>query len=197
MQAPTKGQLLLWTLGLCLVLSWLLGWYSSNDHLLQQRLSELQGHLSLIALAATLAARPLNSWLPGVLTQRRSLGLLAFFAALLHTWSAIVHIFGGTLEGVFFLTPDMQIGVALGLGALLLMVPLALTSNDLALKRLGRVWVFLHRAVYGVVALALLHTLSTGVHYFYVAQTPLTVLCTLLLVAITFWIWQARHRSKT
>jgi DMSO/TMAO reductase YedYZ heme-binding membrane subunit len=121
---------------------------------------------------------------------------MAFFAALLHTWSAVVHIFGGTLEGVFFLTPDMQIGVALGLGALLLMVPLALTSNNFALKRLGRVWGFLHRAVYGVVVLALLHTLSTGVHYLYVAQTPLTILCTLMLGAVTFWIWQARDRSK-
>jgi len=45
----------------------------------------------------------------------------------------------------------------MGFSAFVLLVPLALTSNDFMLRKLGRRWSVLHRLIYLIAILALLH----------------------------------------
>lgn len=49
--------------------------------------------------------------------------------------------------------------ITLGMAALALMLPLALTSTNAMMRRLGAQWRRLHRAVYGIGVLAILHFL--------------------------------------
>ncbi len=91
---------------------------------------------------------------------RRQWGLFVFFYASLHL--------------VIYLAFDLGIGLPIDLGALredalerpfillgfaafVLLVPLAATSNQGAMRRLGRAWKPLHRLSYAVAVLALVH----------------------------------------
>jgi DMSO/TMAO reductase YedYZ heme-binding membrane subunit len=189
------GRRLAWGLVAVFALALAANWVYPDDHLIQQRVSEVQGHLALVCLGLTLAARPLERRIPGLLRERRTLGLLAFAFSVMHTWSTIVHVLGGSLDGMFFLPLDMQLGVMLGVVALMVMVPLALTSNDLAVRLMKGAWKGLHLSVFFVAALAVLHTLGTGVHYVLVARTPLTISATLVLLGCVLWVWRLRQSN--
>ena len=117
------------------------------------------GQWALRFLLLTLAATPLrrlSGW-SALLRHRRLLGLTAASYALLHLltyavldqgllWSQIV---GDILKRPF---------ITAGMAAFVLLLPLAATSFDAAIRRLGaRRWQALHRLVYVASALALLH----------------------------------------
>jgi len=160
------GTRLIWSmLSVLLGLTWVGlvladGWYAS-DHLWGQRVSELQGHAALLGLGLILVSR----WIPPLRSERRWLGLLTFGFAVVHTVSSVEHDLGGRWEGLLYISPTLQVGVGLGLLALGLMLPLALTSFDRAVRTLGPWWQRLHRLVWPAAGLAVLHTLLTGVHY--------------------------------
>lgn len=175
------GTFLRLLLGL-LVLTWAAGWMNEEDHLWHQQLSEIQGHFSLAGLGILFTAGRLEKWIPGLLARRRWLGLLTFGFALLHSWEILVHDFGGSLEGIFFLPDFMQSGALLGVFSLTVMVPLALTSNDWSMGVLGRRWKQLHQYVHLATFFALLHTLATGVHYPLLSLAPSNFVCALLLI---------------
>lgn len=189
------GQWLAWGLVAVFFLCFIGGYVGASDHLIQQRACEIEGHLALLCLGLTLVARPLDRRIPGLLSQRRVLGLLAFAFSIQHTWNTIVHVLGGTLDGMFFLPLDMQMGVTLGVFSLLVMVPLALTSNNLSVRLLKKTWKSLHLGVFYAAALAVLHTLGTGVHYLVVAQAPLQIACTCLLLGGVLWVWNVREEK--
>lgn len=116
------------------------------------------GTWALVLLCATLALSPLrrlSGW-SGVLRLRRWLGLACFSYVLLHflTWFWLDQ---------WFSVPDMirdvlrRPFIAAGMAALLLLIPLALTSSDAMVRRLGRRWAKLHRLVWPALALALAH----------------------------------------
>lgn len=116
------------------------------------------GLLALVLLVASLCATPLKllfSW-TWPLRVRRTLGLLAFFTALLHFLIyALDHGFdlGSVLDDV-----GKRSFILNGFLALLLLVPLALTSSKRAVARLGfPAWQRLHRLVYAVAVLASVH----------------------------------------
>jgi methionine sulfoxide reductase heme-binding subunit len=178
------GKWLVWGLIAIFVLCFVGGYVSASDHLIQQRACEIEGHLALLCLGLTLVARPLDGRIPGLLSQRRALGLLAFAFTIQHTWNTIVHVLGGTLDGMFFLPIDM-----------LIMVPLALTSNNLSVRLLKKTWKSLHLGVFYAAVLAVLHTVGTGVHYLVVAQAPLQIACTCLLIGGVLWVWNAREEK--
>lgn len=116
------------------------------------------GTWALAMLCITLAVTPLRrlfgwSWL---MRLRRMLGLFAFFYACLHLlayawldqwfdWNAIVD---DVLERPF---------VTVGVVAFVLLIPLAATSTNAMMRRLGRRWQELHRLVYAIAVLAVLH----------------------------------------
>lgn len=189
------GQWLVWGLIAVFILCFIGGYIGASDHLIQQRLCEIEGHLALLCLGLALVARPLDSRISGLLSQRRALGLLAFAFSIQHTWNTIVHVLGGTLDGMFFLPRDMQMGVTLGIFSLLIMVPLALTSNNLSVRLLKKIWKSLHLGIFYAAALAVLHTIGTGVHYLVVAQAPLQIASTCLLVGGVLWVWNVREQK--
>ena len=117
------------------------------------------GEMTLRCLLLTLAVTPLRE-LSGVATLvrlRRTLGLLSFSWALLHllcyAWLDM-----GLEMGDIFKDIAKRPFILVGSLALLLMLPLAATSFNAAIRRLGAArWKMLHRAVYGVALLAILH----------------------------------------
>ena len=117
------------------------------------------GTWTLVALLATLAVTPLR-WMTGwawLVRLRRMLGLYAFFYGTLHVM-AYVWI------DHFFNWPEIAADIAkrpyltFGFVAYVLMVPLAVTSTNTMVRRLGgRNWQRLHRVVYLVGVLGVLH----------------------------------------
>ena len=89
--------------------------------------------------------------------MRRMLGLFVFFYALVH-FSAYVWLDqSGQWEDIALDIPKRPF-ILIGLLALLLLVPLALTSFNAAIRWMGAArWRSLHRAVYLVAILAILH----------------------------------------
>jgi DMSO/TMAO reductase YedYZ heme-binding membrane subunit len=165
--------------------------YEAGSHLLGQRQSEYHGNASLALLLLALAARPLARVWPWPLRHRRALGVLAFGFAAAHTGYAFEHTLGGSLETLAFLTPARQAALWLGIGSLALLLPLFLTSNDLAVRRLGRRWTPLHRLAAPALVLAVVHTAWMGVHY---GLQPVTFASAALL-APTAALLAARFRK--
>ncbi|NIF68910.1 protein-methionine-sulfoxide reductase heme-binding subunit MsrQ [Burkholderia sp. Ap-962] len=116
------------------------------------------GLWTLVILCVTLAVTPLRR-LTGVnalLRLRRMIGLFAFFYALLHFttyfWFDKWFDLPAILKDVFK-RPFITVGFA----AFLLLIPLALSSPRAAARRLGRHWQRLHRLIYAIAVLAILH----------------------------------------
>lgn len=117
------------------------------------------GLLALVLLVASLAATPLRLVLGWTtpMRLRKTLGLLAFFYACAH-----FALYIALDRGLDFAALAEDLGkrpfVLVGAGALLLLVPLALTSTKGMMRRLGgKRWQRLHRLVYVAVVLALVH----------------------------------------
>ena len=136
-------------------------WLAAQDRLGANPIESLtrsSGDWTLYFVALTLAITPLRRlsgqhWLQAM---RRMLGLFAFFYACLHftTFIWFDHFFDlAEIGRDVWKRPFITIGFA----ALLLLIPLAVTSTDAMQRRLGRRWSQLHRLVYGVALLALLH----------------------------------------
>ncbi|TSA85829.1 sulfoxide reductase heme-binding subunit YedZ [Deinococcus detaillensis] len=128
-----------------------------------QRLQLQTGVLSLALLILSLAATPLRlvtgwTWPARV---RKALGLLAFLYATLHVLVYLVD--KGLLNGDFGLATVVDDVVkrpfiTVGFTAWLLLIPLALTSFKGSVKKLGFArWTTLHKLVYFVVALGVVH----------------------------------------
>jgi methionine sulfoxide reductase heme-binding subunit len=117
------------------------------------------GMLTLVFLLISLAVSPLRritgaNWL---IKLRRMLGLFAFFYGSLHllTYVAFDRFFHLTTIPADILKRPF---IAVGITALFLMLPLAVTSTDAMVKRLGgKYWALLHRLVYVAGVLGVLH----------------------------------------
>ena len=109
-------------------------------------------------LLITLAVTPLRrltgkSWL---LRFRRMLGLFAFFYVLMHflTYAGLDQRFD---LSVIFEDIAERPFITVGFTAFLLLIPLAATSTNAMMKRLGRRWQKLHRLVYVIAILGVVH----------------------------------------
>jgi len=117
------------------------------------------GDWTLRFLCITLAVTPLRVWTgqPALARFRRMLGLFAFFYVVLHFLSYAWLDMGLDLATIAKDIPKRPFALV-GFLAMLLMVPLAATSFNRAIKALGAArWQALHRLVYVVVLLGLLH----------------------------------------
>lgn len=117
------------------------------------------GDWTLRLLCLTLAVTPLRQWLgqPPLARFRRMLGLFAFFYAVLHFLAYAWLDMGFDLQTIVRDIPKRPFALV-GFLALLGLVPLAATSFNRAIKALGSArWQRLHRGVYAIVLLALLH----------------------------------------
>lgn len=157
------------------------------------------GEWTLRMLLATLAITPLRritgwNWLA---KHRRTLGLYAFAYGVLHltVWAIIdVQLIIDDLVGWDVVKTDLlkRPFITIGMLALLLMLPLALTSTKGMIKRLGKAWAKLHRLVYVAAILGLVH--------FFMAvkldwREPLVY--ALILAALLGWrLVEARRRAN-
>jgi len=87
---------------------------------------------------------------------RRMLGLFAFFYATVHVFAYIFLLFGAQWAELLKEVTKRPY-IIVGAIAFLLLIPLAVTSTRGWQRRLGRKWVKLHKLVYAVGVLALLH----------------------------------------
>ncbi len=117
------------------------------------------GEWALRWLWLTLAVTPLRELasLPALLRLRRTLGVTTFIYALLH-FLAYAWLDKGLLIDEIVKDVFKRNFILVGMLALILMTPLALTSFNRAIKALGgRRWQMLHKLVYLIALLGLLH----------------------------------------
>jgi len=111
-------------------------------------------NLVLITLLVS-PVRQLTGW-SNLLRLRRMLGLFAFFYALVH-----LTMYVGPFQGFSWHAIAQDIAkrpyITIGFAALLMLVPLAITSTQKMMRRLGRRWQQLHRLIYLVAPLGVLH----------------------------------------
>jgi len=116
------------------------------------------GTWTLVFLCLSLAmtpARMLTGW-TGFIHLRRMLGLFCFFYAAVHflIWLWLDHNF--SLAAMWQDVLERPY-ITFGFLAFVLLIPLALSSNRWAQRKLGRRWSHLHRMVYAIAILAILH----------------------------------------
>ena len=146
---------------LCLFpLAWLL-WGAFNDTLganpaetLTRETGEWTLRFLLITLLVT-PARKILGW-PWLIKLRRMLGLFVFFYALMHL---LTYVWFDQFFDVNEIIKDVikRPFIALGFTAFLLLIPLALTSTNKMIRRLKKNWVKLHKLIYLIAVLGLLH----------------------------------------
>ena len=116
------------------------------------------GKTALNLLLLTLLVSPVRelAGFPQLLRLRRMLGLFAFFYVVVHFTIYLVldlELNFRTLGADIAKRPYITIGFT----ALLLLIPLAVTSTNRMQRRLGRRWLSLHRLVYVIAILAVWH----------------------------------------
>ena len=154
------------------------------------------GTWALRFLLLTLAVTPLRQ-LSGqavLMRFRRMLGLYAFAYATLHFTAYLVLDLGGYWAQVFEEIAKRPY-ITVGFAAWLLLLPLAVTSTQGWMRRLGRLWARLHTLVYPIAALAVLH-------FWWIVKSdirePLLYATTLaFLLGWRAWKWHARRRAAT
>ena len=131
-------------------------WLGANP---AEFITRTTGDWTLRFLLFTLAVTPLRKitgW-NRLLKFRRMLGLFAFFYGVVHFASFIAfdHVF---LVGEILRDIAKRPFITVGFVALVLMIPLAVTSTNAMVRRLGAErWLALHRLVYVIAPLGVLH----------------------------------------
>jgi len=132
------------------------------------------GHAALFCLLLALVARPISRLWGFPLRYRRALGLGAFILSGAHMAHMAEHSWGWNWDAIFFMLPQHQGAIALGLAALILLIPAAVTSFDRAQQQLGKVWRLLHLLSLPALILAVGHTVLIGSHYLGAMQMTLS-----------------------
>lgn len=120
---------------------------------IEELLHEL-GRWGLKFLLLTLTITPLRRWKQWnwLLRFRRMLGLFAFFYIVLHFLTYAVLDQGLDIAAIVEDIIERPY-ITLGMTGLVLLIPLALTSNRAMMRRLGKRWQKLHRLIY-IIAIA-------------------------------------------
>lgn len=142
-------------------------------------ITDRTGYTALVLLVLSLACTPVMvvTGFRKLVQARKWLGLQGFFYAALHLLTFIGLDYAFSLDDIFGDALLTKRYVIVGFTAFLLLTPLALTSTKGWMKRLGRNWKRLHRLVYLIVPLAVLH-------YVWVEKIPLEPLIYAGVVAL-------------
>lgn len=157
-----------------------------------EKLTHQTGLWGLYFLLITLSITPLKKFtgLTWPVSLRRMLGLFAFFYACLHLtvyfWLDQSFVWQAILEDIF-----KRPYITLGLAAWLLLLPLALTSNQFSMRVLKKNWKRLHRLVY-------IASLLVVVHFIWLVKADyaeplmyLAILISLLLMRTRLFRWSS------
>jgi sulfoxide reductase heme-binding subunit YedZ len=150
------------------------------------------GLWGLRLLLLTLCVRPVAVVLrqPRLMRLRRMAGLFAFTYLLLHFLTWLVLDRGLDWSGIVVDIAKRPF-VTVGFAALVLLLPLAVTSTDKWMRRLGSRWHSLHRMVYVATALGALHFL-----WLVKADWREPALYIAIYLALMFWRWRKRSRRN-
>lgn len=160
-----------------------------------ETITRASGDWTLYFLCLTLAITPLRrlsgqTWL---LRLRRMLGLFVGFYAYLHfmTFIWFDHFFD---LAEMWKDVSKRPFIAVGFAAFVLLIPLIVTSTNAMQRRLGRHWAQLHRLVYVIAVLAILHFwwMRAGKHNFAEPMLMGTILALLLGFRLVLR-WRAAH----
>jgi len=152
---------------LCSVPAWVLVWRFFTDNLGANPVEFLQhstGDWTVYFLLLTLSITPIqkkfrpnwNKFLFPMHLVRRVLGLSAFMYALLHLASYFVFDMSLSIEDTLLDIIERPF-ILIGVLSLLLLIPLAITSTQAWQKRLKQNWQRLHKSIYLLTFLGILH----------------------------------------
>lgn len=123
-----------------------------------KKLVDQTGLWAIQCLWLSLAMTPLKNWTGSSqwIQYRRMIGLFAFFYVLLHFLSYVFLLFGAQWA---FIGQELtkRPYIIVGFTAFVLLIPLAITSTAGWQRRLKRRWLTLHKLVYIIAVLALIH----------------------------------------
>lgn len=123
-----------------------------------KKLVDQTGLWAIQCLWLSLAMTPLKNWTGSSqwIQYRRMTGLFAFFYVLLHFLSYVFLLFGAQWA---FIGQELtkRPYIIVGFTAFVLLIPLAITSTAGWQRRLKRRWLTLHKLVYIIAVLALIH----------------------------------------
>ncbi|HRH92385.1 MAG TPA: protein-methionine-sulfoxide reductase heme-binding subunit MsrQ [Agitococcus sp.] len=123
-----------------------------------KKLVDQTGLWAIQCLWLSLAMTPLKNWTGSSqwIQYRRMTGLFAFFYVLLHFLSYVFLLFGAQWA---FIGQELtkRPYIIVGFTAFVLLIPLAITSTAGWQRRLKRHWLTLHKLVYIIAVLALIH----------------------------------------
>lgn len=149
------------------------------------------GTWALVGLMLTLTVTPLRQltgW-NSLIRVRRMLGLFSFFYASLHF---ITYIWLDQFFDVTAIIKDVykRPFITIGFAAFLLLIPLAVTSSNAMIRRLGaKRWQMLHRLVYLIAVLGVLH-------YVWLVKKDLTEPLIYAAVLTLLLGWRVLHRRR-
>lgn len=173
-----------------------LAWDVATDSLSPnpiQDLTQATGQAAILCLIGSLAVTPVQvtTGYHPLARIRKSLGLWAFTYALIHLYIFVGVDYGFSWKYIVMDGLAEKPYILFGLAALLILVPLALTSTRGWMVRLGRNWKRLHRWVYVAAVFA-------GLHYLWVAKIDIggkTLLYSVVIALLLFVrIPVVRHR---
>jgi sulfoxide reductase heme-binding subunit YedZ len=154
------------------------------------------GMTGLNLLMLTLCVTPIrrSTGLNRLVALRRMLGVFSFFYLALH-FAVYVALYIGFDWDTLLVDIAKRPYITVGFTALVLMTPLAATSTNRFQRRLGRRWVKLHRLVYAIAILAVVHywwqvKIDVGDPLLYAA-----LLTVLLGVRVAHWRSVERRRA--
>jgi sulfoxide reductase heme-binding subunit YedZ len=150
-----------------------------------EKIQDTLGQWGLRFLLITLAITPLRDWFkaPWLISLRRMLGLFAFFYVLTHFLNWLILDQGLYWSGILADVAKRPF-ITIGFLGLLLLVPLAVTSTNGMMRRLGRRWKTLHRLVYAIVLLGIWH-------YYWQVKADVREPLVYLAIALLLLGWRA------
>jgi len=157
------------------------------------------GLATLRLLTLSLAITPLRKLFPRLswlIKFRRLLGLFAFFYASLHLLTYVA-LYAGFDVNTMATDIAKRRFITVGVAAWLLLLPLAATSTNWAIRKLGgKRWSRLHKLVYVAAVLGVVHywwQVKPGV----LTPITMTVILGVLLLARPILDWRQQHRLRT
>lgn len=192
---PQIPKIVIYIIGF-IPLAWLI-YLTFTDGLGADPMKYLEQTLGLWALrflVATLAITPLRQLVGlNLLRYRRALGLLAFYYAALHLATYVVldqQLNAAAILADIAKRPYITVGMA----AFALLVPLAITSNNAMIRRLGgKAWARLHKLVYVIAIAAVVHFIMTVKS---VTLEPLIYAALVALLLAYRLVWSIWKRTR-
>ncbi|WLD58887.1 ferric reductase-like transmembrane domain-containing protein [Salinispirillum sp. LH 10-3-1] len=161
-----------------------------------QILADQTGMWALNFLLLSLALTPLHKWFRvRWVTYRRAVGLWAFAYAVLHVLVFYWLILGGNLA-TFGRELTQRPYIVLGALALLLLIPLVVTSTQAAMRRLKKNWKKLHQLVYLIAVLAAIHALWQLKGDWGWPMVQMMILVGLLGIRVYWWLQRRRTGGR-